>query len=62
MEHDDDLDAIRCPDCGGAGETARSETQKNYTMPIMWTEECDTCNGTGWLGPDAEKASQVHAA
>ena len=58
----EDLDAWRCPDCGGAGEIARSETQKHYTVPIMWTEECETCHGTGWLGPDAEKAAQAQAA
>lgn len=57
----DDLDATRCPDCGGSGQVARSERQKDYTTPILWTEECEACHATGWCGPDAEKAAAQEA-
>jgi DnaJ-class molecular chaperone len=57
----DDMDAVECPDCGGHGrrEVYRDVTHQLGTDKLPFWEECETCSGTGYCGPDAEKRAAI---
>lgn len=56
-----DLDAWECPDCGGAGRRAvyHSVTHQLGTDDLPFWEACETCDGIGYCGPDAEKLAAL---
>lgn len=53
----DDLDAWECSDCCGQGKYEKYEKVSHQLgsdmLPFMVT--CESCEGLGYCGPDAEK-------
>lgn len=52
-----EYDAHECPDCGGSGRVTRYSkvTHQLGSDVLPFLEDCKTCGGLGWCGPDAEK-------
>lgn len=57
-----EYDAYECPECGGAGRQAKSAAVDNSGYTLDYWEHCETCDGLGWVGPDAEKRAAVESA
>ena len=59
-----EYDAHECPDCGGSGRVTRySEvTHQLGSDDLPFFEDCETCGGLGWCGPDAEKRAALAKA
>lgn len=57
----DDLDAWECSDCGGTGRVTvyHDVTHQLGTDSLPFWEECPTCEGLKFCGPDAEKRAAV---
>jgi DnaJ-class molecular chaperone len=58
---DVDLDAWECPDCGGAGRVSRYHkvTHQLGTDELPFWDECESCEGVGYCGPDAEARAKA---
>lgn len=59
----DELDAWECAECGGAGRVTRYRkvTHQLGADELPFWEECETCEGVGFCGPDAEQAAALKA-
>lgn len=64
QRRDDGLDAWECCDCGGAGRRTEYHAVTHQlgrdTLPF-W-ETCETCEGIGFCGPDAEMRASIAKA
>lgn len=54
-----EYDASRCPDCDGEGRRETGGYVDGSGYPHTYMECCDTCEGVGWCGPDAEKRAAI---
>lgn len=58
-----DLNAWECAGCGGAGRIERDHkvTHQLGTDELPFWDECETCDGIGFCGPDAARAALAKA-
>jgi len=54
-----EYDAHECPDCAGEGRRAVSGAVDDSGATLDYWQHCDTCDGDGWVGPDAQKRAWI---
>lgn len=55
-----EYDATQCCDCCGKGwNDAWKKVSGHFAGGETFREECESCDGLGWVGPDAEKRAKL---
>ena len=57
-----ELEASRCPDCDGGGRREQTGYVDGSGCPHTCRVCCDTCQGIGWVGPEAEQRLALEQA
>ena len=57
-----EYDAHECPTCGGHGKHEEHTHVDRSGCALTSMVHCDTCEGVGWCGPDAEKRAALMSA